>query len=233
MKLFFLGLLLSLTSFASLNVIIGDDDRKLSESPTGHDNIGILLIQDGHKERGCTGTLIGPRHVITAAHCLSGVDLNQDKIIFIPGINDYILNADKDRLGIHRAKKLRYLQTDYSRNSQDDIGVIILETVVNAQVLPLAISPKTGTFYLSGYPKDKAYGTLWEASGSRDYFDNGHSIDSVEGQSGSAIRTIIHGKFHVVGIHSSGKEGLFGSSNYASFFTHETLKLLNRWLMED
>jgi V8-like Glu-specific endopeptidase len=52
-----------------------------------HNSIGLLKITKSGGSSFCTGTVIGPRHVVTAAHCLVENGDFVDSITFIPAIN--------------------------------------------------------------------------------------------------------------------------------------------------
>jgi len=58
--------------------IVGGDQT------TGYKNVGAILL--GGKAH-CTGTLIGPRTVLTAAHCLFGYENQRQEMTFILGSN--------------------------------------------------------------------------------------------------------------------------------------------------
>jgi V8-like Glu-specific endopeptidase len=52
-------------------MIIGSDDREIRQSTTSYPWRALTAIMPpGSNESGCSGTLIGPRHVLTAGHCI-------------------------------------------------------------------------------------------------------------------------------------------------------------------
>ena len=71
--------------------IIGEDDREISESlDFPLTSIGKINIAGYNTKSICTGTLIGPRQVLTAAHCLFnsrvGKEVSPGQIHFLAGL---------------------------------------------------------------------------------------------------------------------------------------------------
>jgi V8-like Glu-specific endopeptidase len=183
-----------------------------------------MYNQVGSRTGTCTGTIVGPNAVLTAAHCLYLPQQGWARsIAVVPG-----RDGVTEPFGFQWASEA-WVPAQWL-NSQDslwDWGILRLpDTSMANQAgwLQMGILPSENLSLqdfqpvISGYPGDKTYGTQWTAS--QPSFTNVTSsylfyqIDTTSGQSGAAVRRANDDR--VVGIHM----GFVGSSNIGTRITH-------------
>lgn len=161
----------------------------------------------------CTGTVVAPTVVVTAAHCIYGAQQN-DADVFV------FVGADVDGEGVtipvvEMEYDLEWKPTDLT--SESDVGVLRLESPVDVTPIAMGSAPAAGTLAtLIGYGFDTEDETgigvrrsieAEVATVAAGYFD---LIDSrsCDGDSGGAILVPgPRGAAELVGVHSQGTCG--------------------------
>ena len=215
---------------AANKMIIGADDRHqiTRRNKTNiHESIGMIFYKasDGFVYY-CTGTVIGPRHVVTAAHC---IEPGAKEYYFMPGnITKPFINVEYRIPGkaIKALLAIPYPGFSAQTATTTDVGILIFPEDLNVPELPLRVSEEdTQTITVAGYPIDKPQGTMWEDSGP---MRNGqYQLDTTGGQSGSAIR---NAQDEIIGIHSHAISAK--RMNYACLLKQEHIDFLEKFVRQ-
>jgi len=185
---------LSLNSFGFDKSVIGDDHRV---SALGSSN------NIGHVGTYCSGTLVAPDIVLTAAHCL--YNQKYDQFLSTPYFRP-ARDGNTSPFGKFHWKKL-YIKKAYAKEKDkaSDIAFIVLQKKVSGiySFPKLTTGKSKEDVSVSGYPKDKPFATAWKDECRAKRVDQFylHSCDTAGGMSGSAL---INSKRRIVGVHVLG-----------------------------
>ncbi len=182
--------------------VIGEDERNPVVDTTISPYRSVVYLQmeteGSNTYFRCTGAMIGPNTVLTAAHCLYDTENGfPDFVTVVPGL----ANSKTAPFGSERATGV-WVTDEWIADGEDaaDYGLVVLaddtlsEAVGWLKIGALEtsiLSDPNLTFELAGYPADKDDLTPW--TGIKTGFDTVnddqllHEVDTYNGQSGSPI----------------------------------------------
>ncbi len=171
-----------------LDSVVGTDQRTQV-----FDTTEVNIRKIGRLALGCTGTLIGPRVVLTAAHCVYNRKTSKwnENLDFTPGQN----GSSKPFPTVAWDRAIAVKGFTEKGKTESDYAVIILKEPVGNSLGWWAYghTDKLGTsstINIKGYPGDKPAGTMWHsdckiAKVGDELYD--YPCDTFGGNSGSGV----------------------------------------------
>lgn len=181
----------------------------------------------------CTATLIGPKHIITAGHCV--FDYNRQEWMTYLFFTPRQIENGEYPFGRIKAKKV-YLQKEFTEKADPDYDFAVIELAeaigdkvgwADLQVVTNETSLKR--IRITGYPQDEIMDTMWSVSCPATIKASrlAYNCDTYNGMSGSGIfSTKSNGaKELIYGIHSYATD----ESNGGVIINQRNFDIINSW----
>ncbi len=213
------------------------DSRVKVTDPREYPYSAIVSI----KGRGCTGFFVGPKHILTAGHCVYNITSG----IWYKDLDFYRgKNCDPDKGVFYKWKKsiIPAGYKDYKHPAYDYAMIISYKKSRTTMNFGWTYNPKSlSSVRIAGYPSDKPRMCMWESRCEiEDQWSSllGHKCDTAGGNSGSPVYTysrhmaiaycIHRGHIGVMDDNSHGK--IQEHFNVCSLITKQRLLMFSKWI---
>lgn len=200
----------------------------------------VVSYCDNHRMLG-SGTIIGTRFVITAAHNIYSRELGKEvakkSMRFIPAMSGTVCPY-----GVFKVKKWYYPE-EYKYSGKEDYALLVLDRDISCytgafglKTSLIGLNTNIGSLY--GYPavivgQEIQSHYLWGMEGefvidqNEDMID--YKIDTSSGQSGAGVYIVENGDYYVIGVHVLDDKGS-NITNQATCMNSTRVKRIQEWI---